>query len=134
MLIDVRFPGGLKVDAHLGGHSVHTDQRQQHGGDDTASPPFDLFLASIATCMGFYALRFCRQRDIDSTGLRLTLETEKNPETKMISVIRTHLQLPEGFPPKYVRAVERSMDQCTVKKHMLEPPRFETETEILVGP
>lgn len=134
MLIDITFPGGLKVDAHLAGHWVHTDQRKQHGGDDTASPPFDLFLASIATCMGFYALRFCQQRDIDSTGLRLTLETEKNPETKMISVIRTHLQLPEGFPPKYVRAVERSMDQCTVKKHMLEPPRFETETEILVGP
>lgn len=131
MLIDVTFPGGLKVDAHLAGHTVHTDQRERHGGGGSASPPFDLFLASIATCMGFYALRFCQQRNIDSAGLHLTLETEKNPDTKMISVIRTNLRLPEGFPPKYVRAVERSMDQCTVKKHMEEPPRFETETVIL---
>ena len=133
MLIDVTFPGGLRVDAHLAGQTVRTDQRQQHGGDDTASPPFDVFLASIATCMGFYALRFCEQRNIDTTGLRLTLETEKDPETKMISVIRTNLQLPESFPPKYVRAVERSMDQCAVKRHMMEPPRFETETDILAS-
>ena len=131
MLIDVTFPGGLKVDAHIAGHIVHSDQREQHGGGGTASPPFDLFLASIATCMGFYALRFCQQRGIDSTGLKLSLETEKDPETKMISVIRTSLQLPAGFPPKYVRAVERSMDQCAVKKHMMEPPQFVTETEIL---
>lgn len=134
MLIDVTFPGGLKVDAQLAGHTVHTDQREQHGGGGTAPPPFDLFLASIATCMGFYALRFCQQRNIDSTGLQLSLETEKNPETKMISFIRTSLQLPPGFPSKYVRAIERSMDQCTVKKHMMEPPQFVTETQILAGP
>ena len=131
MLIDVTFPGGLRIDAHLAGHTVNSDQREMHGGDGSASPPFDLFLASIATCMGLYALRFCQQREIDTTSLGLSLETEKDPDTKMISVIRTQLRLPAGFPPKYVRAVERSMDQCAVKKHMMEPPRFETEAEIL---
>ena len=29
--------------------------------------------------------------------------------------------LPEGFPEKYRGA----MDQCVVKKHILEPPEFE---------
>lgn len=133
MLIDVTFPGGLKVDASIAGHHVRTDQREKHGGEGSAPPPFDLFLASIATCMGLYALRFCQQRGIDTEGLHLSLETEKNPDTKMISVVRTRLQLPAGFPPKYVRAIERSMDQCTVKKHMMDPPRFETESEILQG-
>ena len=134
MLIDVTFPGGLKVDAQIAGHAVQTDQRERNGGGGTAPPPFDLFLASIATCMGFYALRFCQQRNIDSAGLQLSLETEKDPETKMISLIRTSLQLPADFPPKYVRAIERSMDQCTVKKHMMDPPQFVTETQILAGP
>lgn len=133
MLIDVTFPGGLKVDAHIAGHTVHSDQREKHGGDGDAPPPFDLFLAAIANCMGFYALRFCQQREIDTTGLKLTLETEKDPETGMITTIRSRLTLPAGFPPKYVRAVERSIDQCSVKKHMVQPPRFETETEVLDG-
>ena len=133
MLIDVTFPGGLRIDANIAGHDVRTDQREKHGGDGSAPPPFDLFLASIATCMGLYALRFCQQREIDTHGLHLSLETEKDPETKMISAVRTRLQLPAGFPLKYVRAIERSMDQCAVKKHMKQPPRFETESEILQG-
>ena len=130
MMIDVTFPGGQAVDAHIAGHIVHTDQRQKHGGGGTGPPPFDLFLSSIATCMGFYALRFCQQREIDTEGLRLSMETERNPDTKMIETIRIQLELPNGFPAKYVRAVERSMDQCAVKKHMFQPPAFVMETEI----
>lgn len=130
MMIDVTFPGGQAVDAHIAGHIVHTDQRQKHGGGGTGPPPFDLFLSSIATCMGFYALRFCQQREIDTEGLRLSMETERNPDTKMIETIRIQLELPKGFPAKYVRAVERSMDQCAVKKHMFQPPAFVMETEI----
>lgn len=131
MQIDITFPGGQIVDAHLAGHTVRTDQREKHGGGDTAPQPFDLFLASIATCMGIYALRFCQLREIDTVGLSLALETERDPETKMIHTVRVRTQLPEGFPAKYLRAVERAMDQCTVKKHMFAPPRFEVQTEIL---
>ena len=130
MMIDVTFPGGQAVDAHIAGHIVHTDQREKHGGGGTGPAPYDLFLASIATCMGFYALRFCQQREIDTEGLRLSMETERDPDTRMIHLVRMQVQLPGGFPPKYVAAVERSMEQCAVKKHMFEPPSFVMETEI----
>lgn len=128
MKFDIAFPGGLEVDAHIAGHTIHTDQRLKHGGGDTGPPPFDLFLASIATCMGLYALRFCQQRQIDTQGLHLELETVRNPDSAMIDRICIHLTVPAAFPDKYIRAIERSMDQCTVKKHMMSPPRFETET------
>ena len=127
MKIDVTFPGGLEVDAHIAGHTIHTDQRLKHGGGDTGPPPFDLFLASIATCMGLYALRFCQQRQIDTQGLHLELETLRSPDSAMIDEVKVRLSLPDGFPEKYSRAIERSMDQCAVKKHMVQPPRFETE-------
>ena len=130
MMIDVTFPGGQCVDAHLGGHTIHTDQRERHGGGGSGPPPFDLFLASIATCMGFYALRFCQQRELETEGLRLSMETQRDPDTKMIATMTVQLELPADFPAKYVRAIERAMDQCTVKKHMFDPPAFVIETEI----
>ena len=83
--------------------------------------------------MGFYALRFCQQREIDTAGLRLSLETQRNPQTRMIESVEVRLELPAGFPPKYVQAVERSMDQCAVKKHMFQPPSFVIETKIAPG-
>ena len=123
--VTISFPGGVAVDATYKGHSIHTDQPIAAGGDDSAMSPFDLFFASIATCMGFYALLFCRQRSIPTEGLGLTLEPIRDEQSKRVEVVRISLELPFGFPEKYRAAIERAVDHCAVKKHILEPPRFE---------
>ena len=123
MNIAVSFPGGVAVEADVKGHRVRTDQPRPHG-EDSAPAPFDLFLASIATCMGFYALRFCQERGIATEGLGLSLETVRSEEKKRIGAIDVALKLPSGFPEKYREAIGRAVDQCAVKKHMVEPPSF----------
>ena len=124
-LIHVSFPGGLQVDATYKGHTIRTDQPAYAGGTDTAMAPFDLFLASIGTCMGFYAVRFCKERRIATEGMRLTLEPERDPDLNRVVNIRVVLTLPYGFPEKYGPAIERAIDHCTVRKHLAEPPAFE---------
>ena len=128
MDIQITYPGGLAVDAEFKGFTVKTDQAVEHGGGGTAPEPFDLFLASLGTCAGLYALRFCQQRGIGTEGLGLTLVTEKEPESKRLALVRLEIVLPAGFPEKYRDAMVRSVDQCAVKRHILEPPRFEVET------
>lgn len=124
MNVAVSFPGGMAVEADVKGHRVRTDQPRPHG-EDSAPAPFDLFLASIATCMGFYALRFCQERGIATEGLGLSLETVRDEAKKRLSTIKVALKLPPGFPEKYAEAIRRAVDQCAVKKHMVEPPAFE---------
>jgi putative redox protein len=123
--MQITFPGGVAVDAHFRGFTVHTDQRLDHGGAETGPEPFELFLASLGTCAGLYALRFCQQRGIDPTGLGLTLVTEKDPNAPRLGLVRMEIQLPPAFPEKYRDAIVRAADQCAVKRHVLEPPRFE---------
>lgn len=125
MKFEVSFPGGMKVDATFRGHTVHTDQPVAAGGTDTAAAPFDLFLASLATCAGFYAMRFCQQREIPIDGLGVTLEPIRKPEDKKLGKIRIELTLPDGFPEKYHDAILRSVDHCAVKRAVLDPPEFE---------
>jgi ribosomal protein S12 methylthiotransferase accessory factor len=122
--IAVSFPGGVAVEADVKGRKVRTDQPEPLGGD-TAVSPFDLFLASIATCMGFYALRFCQERGFATEGLGLSLDPVRDAEKKRVSTIKVALALPPGFPGKYGDAIRRAVDQCAVKKHMVEPPAFE---------
>jgi len=57
-LVEVSFPGGTKIDAQIGEFMINTDQATANGGDESAPEPFQLFLASIATCAGIYALSF----------------------------------------------------------------------------
>ena len=124
MTLDVEFPGGVQVAARFKGFTVATDQTREHGGAGAAPEPFDLFLASLGTCAGFYALRFCQERGIATRGLGLTLSTEADPERKRLRAIRLDLRLPEGFPERYRAAILRAVDQCAVKRHLVEPPLF----------
>jgi putative redox protein len=124
MNMEIEFPGGLQVAARWQGYTVATDQAREHGGAGTAPEPFDLFLASLGTCAGLYALRFCQERGIDTQGLGLALSTEADPERKRLREIRLELRLPEGFPERYRTAILRAVDHCAVKRHVLEPPLF----------
>ncbi|MBV9067873.1 MAG: OsmC family protein [Acidobacteria bacterium] len=123
--MSVSFPGGVAVDATYRGHTVHTDQPLSAGGADTAMSPFDLFLASIGTCMGFYALRFCQERNLSTEGLGLTLEPLREGDGKRMTALRIAVELPSAFPEKYRGAIERAIDHCAVKNQIVNPPRFE---------
>jgi putative redox protein len=122
--MDIRFPGGLEVEALDKGFTIVTDQPVESGGAGSAPTPFDLFLASIGTCAGLYALRFCQQRNLDAEGLALSLTAEKDGDGKRVARIRIEIRLPPAFPAKYRDAILRAVDQCKVKRHILEPPQF----------
>lgn len=128
MEITAHFAGNRRVSATLGDHLIETGQSVANGGDGAAPEPFDLFLASIVTCAGSYALSFMKTRGIDATGGRLTMTVERDQDTRLLTDVRLTLHLPPGFPEKYRAAVRRSMEKCSVKRCLLEPPAFSLET------
>jgi ribosomal protein S12 methylthiotransferase accessory factor len=130
MEIKVDFPGGVKVAAHFGSFTVNTDQPVKSGGEGSAPSPFELFLASLATCAGYYVLGFCKARGIATQGIRLVQTIEANPTTKMTSKIAIDVQLPAGFPQQYTSAVIRAAESCLVRKHLENPPAFEVRASI----
>ncbi len=130
----VRFPGGKRVDAEYGGFTVHTDQPPEAGGDGSAPAPFDLFLASIATCAGIYVKGFCDSRGIATDGLGLKMRIEREAESPRIARLVLEIQLPPGFPEKHRDAVIRAADLCAVKKHILKPPAFEIQAVTAAAP
>ena len=126
-MMEITFPGGVAVNAQFKGFTVCTDQAEQNGGAGAAPSPFDLFLSSIGTCAGFFALRFCQERKIDTSDLRVTLDAPRNPESKLVETLSVRIHLPSSFPDKYRAAILRTVDQCTVKRNMLTPPQFDVQ-------
>jgi ribosomal protein S12 methylthiotransferase accessory factor len=121
----VSFPGGKKVVASYRGFDIATDQPTSAGGENSAPAPFELFLASLATCAGYYVLAFCQKRDIPTDGIRLVQQWNTDPQTHMVTKLTVEIQLPEGFPEKYRSAVVQAADLCAVKKHLQNPPEIE---------
>jgi ribosomal protein S12 methylthiotransferase accessory factor len=124
----VSFPGGKRVNAAYDGFEIATDQCKESGGEGSAPEPFDLFLASLATCAGIYVLGFCQKRNIPHEGIRLTQKWEKDEKTKRLTDVRISIEVPPDFPEKYHSALVRVAGQCTVKKTMENPPQFDVKT------
>ena len=129
MMID--FPGGDRVDAHFGPYTVMTDQPSPTGEAGSAPTPFSLFLASIATCAGIYVLGFCKQRNLPTEGIRIIERTDRNRLTGMVENLELEIQVPAGFPEKYLPAMVRSAELCAVKKHIETPPAFKVVTQVV---
>ena len=126
MEINVDFPGGSRVDAHFGGFTVPTDQPPTAN----APMPFDLFLASIATCAGIYVLGFCQKRGLPTEGIRIVQRTHSDPATGMVERIDIEIHVPPTFPEKYRESLIRAAELCKVKKHLERPPLFNVTTEV----
>ncbi len=129
MKLQITFPGNKKVSATFDGFTVITDQPKNNEGDGSAPAPFDLFLASIGTCAGYFVKSFCEERKIEIQGLSLTEDAVWDEETHKLKSVNLTIHLPAGFPEKYKNAVISAANLCSVKKTLLNPPEFIIKTE-----
>lgn len=120
----ITFPGGKKVNALWHGFEIATDQ------EGAAPTPFDLFLASLGTCAGIFALGFIQSRGLSSEGLGITASFERDPATHLLTRAVLKITLPKGFPEKYKGAVIKAAEQCLVKRTIDNPPKFEVTAEL----
>jgi len=129
MDIRVSFPGGKRVDALMGAHVIRTDQPVSAGGADSAPAPFDLFLASLATCAGIYVLGFCQARGLSTEGIELVQHHEHDADHRLTKVA-LEIALPPSFPEKYRASVMRAAEGCKVKKTLVAPPEVAVKVTI----
>ncbi|ALQ10211.1 MULTISPECIES: OsmC family protein [Pseudoalteromonas] len=123
MEISVSMLEGQKQSAKFGDLEVISDQSIAAGGSAEHPEPFDYFLVSMVLCAGFYARKFCEQRDISTQGMTLTQNNE-NVDDNGKKLFAIEINLPEGFPEKYKKALIAAVNTCTVKKVIQAMPEF----------
>lgn len=136
MEIKITFPGGKKVNAEIDGMAILTDQPRKYGGEGSAPTPYDHFLASIGTCAGIYVLSFCEERKIPADRISLVerFEAEKRGDKVVLTKIILEVIIPPEFPEKYYNALIKVVDQCAVKKTIMNPPQFDIRTVVNPSP
>ena len=128
MSIKITFPGNKKVDAHINGFTIHTDQRISSGGDGTAPEPFEYFLTSIGTCAGIYIKGFCDSRGLPIDGIEIEQKIEYDQARRRIGKVVLDIQVPPEFPEKYREALVHTANLCAVEKYLQDPFEIETLT------
>ncbi len=114
----VTFPGNKKVDVEFGKFTIKTDQKKIYGGDDTAPEPFNIFLSSIGSCAGIYAVSFCETRELNTKGMYLLLDISFKERENFLEEIKLILYVNKEFPEKYIKPIIKSMNSCAVKNQL----------------
>ncbi len=125
MDIKIEFADNKKVNAIINNFVIETDQPEAFGGNNSAPAPFDLFLASIATCAGIYVKMFCDNRNLPTDKIEITQTVDYNKETTLPDKISINIKLPADFPEKYKDAVVKVAGKCKVKQTIASNPDFE---------
>ena len=127
--MEITFGGNKKINAAFNGFEIKTDQPRSAGGDGGAPSPFDLFLASLGTCAGIYAVGFLQSRKLSTEGFKILISFDFDPKSHLIKKVAMKMRLPKDFPPQYKPAILKAAELCAVKRHLQNPPDFEITAE-----
>jgi putative redox protein len=103
------------------GHELRSDQPVEDGGDDSAPTPTELFVASLAACVAFYAQRFLRRHEMSTEGLVVTCGYTWAANPTRIGAIDLSVEAPT-LPAELRPAFSRVIDHCTVHNTLRQPP------------
>ena len=121
--MDVRFISGEAYEVAVRGHTVTVDQPRESGGDDTAATPTELFVASLATCVAFYAGRYLTRHGYTRDGLRVSVAFDMATDRPArVAAVRLTLRVPAEVPAERWGALQAVASHCTVHNTLTAPP------------
>ena len=121
--LDVRFVAGEAYEVMVRGHRLVVDQPADVGGRDSAPTPTELFVASLAACVAFYAGRFLSRHGYRRDGLAVSAGYEMaSDRPARVSGVRLMVRVPAGLPPGRWAALRAVVSHCTVHNSLASPP------------
>ncbi len=110
------------------GHRLRVDQPLEAGGTDSAPTPTELFAASLATCVAFYAGRYLHRHGLHRTGLRVRTEfTMATDRPARVSALRLVIDPPPELPEQRRAGLLAVASHCTVHNTLHQPPEIAVE-------
>jgi len=109
------------------GHTLLTDQPAATGGADTAMTPTELLVASLSSCVAFYAGRYLARHGLNRNGLHVTATfTTATTRPARVGEVRLTIRVP-GIPPSRQAALLAMASHCTVHNTLRHPPEIAIE-------
>ena len=107
------------------GHELLVDRPKDAGGTDMGPTPGELFIASLGTCIGVYALAHCRRHNIPFEGMSVELAWERGTNPDRIAKITAQLQMPQPISEADEKALLRVAHHCSVHNTLLQAPQID---------
>lgn len=121
--IEVTWERGERYRVATRGHTFVVDQPTEARGEDSAVTPTELFVASLVSCVAFYAGRFLDRHGVPRDGLAVTsdwsMATDRPARVGAVTITVTP---PAALPAEKVPAMLAVARACTVHNSISHAP------------
>jgi len=115
---------GVALEIQTRKHRLIVDQPTDEGGKDLGMTPIELFVGSLGTCIGYYAVRFCQRHHLKTEGLKLSMEWKFVDEPHRIGSINVQVGLPKDWNPDLNGRFQKVLEGCTVHQSIKIEPKI----------
>lgn len=121
MKLSVAYQGGARYDILSDRHRIVTDQPVEDGGADAGMSPVELFVGSVASCVGYFVGQFCARHDISREGLKVDAEWTIAEAPHRVGQIQLAIRLPHRVTPELRERLLKVAHGCTVHQSIVVP-------------
>jgi uncharacterized OsmC-like protein len=129
--LGVTHEGGDRFGIAVRGHRLTVDQPLEAGGEDTAPTPTELLVASLASCVAFYARRHLARHGLPTDGLAVDASYEMGSRPARVARVDLAVRVPDGVPEARLAPLLAVARHCTVHNTLVAGPEVDIT---LAGP
>jgi uncharacterized OsmC-like protein len=130
MKLSVSYRGGTRHDIVTGKHRIVTDQPVEDGGQDAGASPVELFVGSIASCVGYFVGRFCARHGIPADGLSVEAEWAMAEQPHRVGHVHLSIHLPHPIAPEMKERLLKVAHGCTVHQSVAIAPTVDIKLRL----
>jgi putative redox protein len=115
-----------RIALSMRGHEIVVDQPAADGGGDCGPAPTELFVASLAGCVAFYAHRYLARHDLPEEGISVDVSYAMSTgHPARIESMDVRIHVPDQVPAERLPALLAVASGCTVHNTLRRPPHIE---------
>ena len=127
MNLSATYRGGTKFHIQSGAHVVVSDQPTEDGGTNAGMSPVELFVGSVASCIGYFVARYCERHRLPCEGFVVDAEYHMVERPHRVGPMTIRIRLPNSLNPSERERLLRVAEGCTVHQTLNKPSRVDIQ-------
>jgi putative redox protein len=123
MRMSVEWRGSDRLAVHIREHEVLVGEPGEIGGSDAGPTPTELFVASLAACVAYYAELFLRRHQLLDGDFSVDCNFEVSTDRPArVTAIDVTVNVAGAVDAQWHDALQRVVDHCAVHNSLRTPP------------
>ena len=122
MEVTVEHLGGVQFEIGARQHRIACDQPVENGGFDEGMTPPELLLASLGSCVGFYAAQYLKKQHLAAEGTIVRVSAEKATNPPRLNEFHIQVEIPSAISDQQTAGIDEAIRHCLIHNTLLNPP------------